>query len=988
TDNNVDNNNDGSQPGGMGTALLSPVVNLTLSAESVTDGDSDPNSNLTLDFGLFACPAITVSPILPAVGTVGSAYSQLISASGGTAPYTLALTSGTLPSGLTFNAATGTISGTPTTSNGAGTSLTFTATDARGCVGTRPMTLKICPVLTLSTLNSTLTIGTPYSSSAAAGAGTSPYVYAVTSGTLPAGLSLNTSTGAITGTPTTATAATFTITATDANSCPGSRSFTLTPACPTISITPVTLPNATVGTAYSQTLTASGGTAPYGTWTITSGTLPAGLTLNASTGVISGTPTTSTGPSVNVTVRVNDTYGCQGTQIVSLKVCPVITLNPTSLANGVVGLAFNQTVTASGGVAPYTYNVSSGTLPAGVTLNTSTGALTGTPTTAATSNFTLGATDANGCPASRAYTVVIAPSLTIGNLVWRDDNNNGLRDVGEPGLDGVTVQLFRTTDNYIGNGDDVQVGSNVTTAGGGLYSFSSLAAGKYFVRLPSVPAGFTMSSGVPDGFGTPAAFAENDQDNDNNAIHTLGIGTAVTSGLVNIAIGTESITDADTDANTNTTIDFGFAPMPQCPPYLVWPDWRTLTRTAPTAGTGWISQPLLVNAAYTSQTFSNVLSTGTNVTVSYTGNMFDAKTPNIHVPRFDTTYDNVNSQSNPNDVQCNPMFFGGLRFTNNTGDTSTSVTTGVGTATGHAQMQITFDKDVLIDDLGIGSIGTIGGAREWAFVRAYNAAGTGIAAVSITGQTVSCDAVVAGTGPQVIDNGAAGAYLGGLDEQNSQLYGNASFSWGNTPIRRIEIQFWRSSSGSAFNTAATTGQASAAIRKLCFRTAPTTDLGDWAHATNAAGAATTTTTSTANSNLRLGATVDVESTVTASNTATADDTTNTGSVDDEDGVTMPASITQNASITLPVSVFNNSGATAYLNAWIDFNNDGVFNDTLLSSGGERLEAARLIASGASATTQNSTFTVPLVSSPGTGRGVRVRLTNQPVTGPTGAIGTG
>ena len=220
------------------------------------------------------------------------------------------------------------------------------------------------------------------------------------------------------------------------------------------------------------------------------------------------------------------------------------------------------------------------------------------------------------------------------------------------------------------------------------------------------------------------------------------------------------------------------------------------------------------------------------------------------------------------------------------------------------------------------------------------------------------------------------------------MYGNASFSWGNTPIRRIEIQFWRSSSGSAFNTAATTGQASAAIRKLCFRAAPTTDLGDWAHATNPAGAATATTTSVANTNLRLGATVDVESTVTASNTATADDTTNTGSADDEDGVTMPASITQNVNATLPVSVFNNSGATAYLNAWIDFNNDGVFNDTLLSSGGERLEAARSLATSGTATTQNITFTVPQASSPGTNRGVRVRLTNQATTTPTGAVGSG
>jgi hypothetical protein len=66
-----------------------------------------------------------------------------------------------------------------------------------------------------------------------------------------------------------------------------------------------------VGTSYSQTLSASGGVSPYGTWTITSGTLPAGLTLNAGTGVISGTPTASASPATTLTVRVNDANGSQ-----------------------------------------------------------------------------------------------------------------------------------------------------------------------------------------------------------------------------------------------------------------------------------------------------------------------------------------------------------------------------------------------------------------------------------------------------------------------------------------------------------------------------------------------------------------------------------------------------------------------------------------------------------------------------------------------------
>jgi Ice-binding-like/Putative Ig domain len=87
--------------------------------------------------------------------------------------------------------------------------------------------------------------------------------------------------------------------------------------------------------------------------------------------------------------------------------CPAITIAPPTLPNGIVGVAYTQTITASGGAAPYTFTVTAGTLPAGLTL-TPAGLLAGTPTTASTSTFTVTAVDANGCPASISYTIVIA----------------------------------------------------------------------------------------------------------------------------------------------------------------------------------------------------------------------------------------------------------------------------------------------------------------------------------------------------------------------------------------------------------------------------------------------------------------------------------------------------------------------------------------------------------------------------------------------------
>ncbi len=179
--------------------------------------------------------------------------------------------------------------------------------------------------------------------------------------------------------------------------------------CPTITITPATLPNGTAGVAYSQQLTANGGAGGY-VFSLPSGTLPTGLTLSA-IGLLAGT-TAAFGP-FNFTVRAKDVDNCMVDQPYTLTInapCVpnAITVNPVTLANGFVGAGYSQTLTASGGTAPYTFTVSAGALPAGVTLNGSTGALTGTPTTSGTANFTIKAMDANTCMGTRAYTVIVS----------------------------------------------------------------------------------------------------------------------------------------------------------------------------------------------------------------------------------------------------------------------------------------------------------------------------------------------------------------------------------------------------------------------------------------------------------------------------------------------------------------------------------------------------------------------------------------------------
>jgi len=177
-----------------------------------------------------------------------------------------------------------------------------------------------------------------------------------------------------------------------------------------VTIAPASLPAATSGSAYSQTLTASGGTSPY-TFMVTAGAVPAGLTL-ASSGVLAGTPTAS--GTFNFTVTATDTgVPTSGSRAYALTVAaPTLALPATALPGATSGRAYSATINpASGGVAPYTYAVSAGALPAGISLDGATGTLSGTPTAVGDFAFTVTATDSTTGTAgqdSRSYALAVA----------------------------------------------------------------------------------------------------------------------------------------------------------------------------------------------------------------------------------------------------------------------------------------------------------------------------------------------------------------------------------------------------------------------------------------------------------------------------------------------------------------------------------------------------------------------------------------------------
>ncbi|WP_386345258.1 putative Ig domain-containing protein [Xanthomonas campestris] len=416
---------------------------------------------------------VTVGPASLPSATAGSAYSQNLSASGGTAPYTFTVTAGALPAGLTLSPA-GVLSGTPTATGSF--NFTASATDSGNpTTGSRAYALVVAGanvILPATTLPAG-TAGQAYSSAITpAAGGIAPYTYAVTAGALPAGITLNSATGAVTGTPTSAGNFAFSVTATDSTSGTASQatqSYAVTIAAPTIVVAPSALPTATRGTAYSQTLSASGGTAPY-TYTLSAGSLPAGLTL-ASNGTLSGTATTE--GSFTVTVRATDAGNFTGDQAYSLTVAaPNLALPASNLPAGTAGQAYTAAISpATGGTAPYSYALTAGALPSGVVLDAATGALSGTPTVSGTSNFTLTVTDSTPSPAAQAsqsYTLSIAGATLV---------------PGQPTL----PPAVRGTPY-----------SQVLTATGGVAPYT------YSVASGTLPAGLTLASnGVLSG--TPTA---------------------------------------------------------------------------------------------------------------------------------------------------------------------------------------------------------------------------------------------------------------------------------------------------------------------------------------------------------------------------------------------------------------------------------------------------------------------------------------------------
>ena len=238
---------------------------------------------LAFGAGVASAQPLAVTTTSLASGTAGVAYSQTLAASGGTGGNVWSVIGGSLPAGLSLTAA-GVIIGTPAAPGLA--NFTVQVRDSSNATATQPLSITIAStqltVMTTSLANGT--VGVAYSQQLAANGGTGGNSWSVVAGSLPAGL-LPSAAGLISGTPTSAGTANFTVQVTDSSNATATMALSITIAPAPLTVTTSSLANGTVGVAYSQPLVASGGAGGYA-WSVASGSLPGGLSLSAA-GVIS-----------------------------------------------------------------------------------------------------------------------------------------------------------------------------------------------------------------------------------------------------------------------------------------------------------------------------------------------------------------------------------------------------------------------------------------------------------------------------------------------------------------------------------------------------------------------------------------------------------------------------------------------------------------------------------------------------------------------------
>ena len=361
---------------------------------------------VTANFG----PALS-SPIPPglaplsarctvAAAQVGVPYSGSCTATGGAPPYSCTVTSGALPLGLSLTDDCRII-GTPATPGT--TSFTARVTDNAHRVGDASGSVSVLPRPTITTLNlPRAVLGRAFSTALVATGGRAPYSWAVVGGQVPAGLALDPARGTIAGVPTALGVSTFTIRVRDALGANFDRRLQHVVNQGPLTATCVTGP-AELGVAFFDACEPRAGLPPYAC-VVAGGTLPPGLMLNTDC-TLRGVPAMpGTG---SFRARVSDSGGMSVVVDGHVVVQPHVAVTTATVPYAVANRSYSTILAAAGGVRPYRWMVSGGSLPHGLMLDAVSGDISGRPTDVGVTTAVLRVTDALGASDERPVMLVV-----------------------------------------------------------------------------------------------------------------------------------------------------------------------------------------------------------------------------------------------------------------------------------------------------------------------------------------------------------------------------------------------------------------------------------------------------------------------------------------------------------------------------------------------------------------------------------------------------
>lgn len=429
-------------------ATPTPAEQTEKSADGTGDTAAAESDEALDDEGNGPGPVSITTTGLPSA-RIGTEYYAPLFAAGGTLPYSWRLNSGSLPSGLSLNTHDAFIAGTPLSTGNHTFSLSVTdaeggraetvyslsVLESDGFSIPRPAGVRTEPLYLTTGPLPEAPRGEPYSVQMEATGGKPPYAWSISDGKAPAGIALGPATGLLSGNAREIEKAVFRITVTDNGLGSDVAEYIVNVRGDDLVIVTAALETGTAGEYYYDLLEASGGLSPY-RWSVSAGALHDGLELDGENGAISGSPLESGDNALTLTVT--DAQGGTSSASLTLTVySPTITVVTKSLPEAAVGEKYDTMLEADGGVEPYRWFLAGAAPPDGLSLDSSTGDISGVPTAAAeTATFVVAVTDVEGSRAERTLTLEIGEPSTLSvdslsatpsdgktGLTWRNPDN-------------------------------------------------------------------------------------------------------------------------------------------------------------------------------------------------------------------------------------------------------------------------------------------------------------------------------------------------------------------------------------------------------------------------------------------------------------------------------------------------------------------------------------------------------------------------------------